>query len=271
MRLAAWTAGLLLAPTVLVLTAQPAAAAPPGNDMFANALPVALGFSQELDTREATTEPLDREREELIQCGAPAVDATVWYSFTSATEVPVVVDASQSDYSVGVLIVEGFYELGCPRAVKGFVAAAGTTYQVMAFDDQLDGTGHGGTLRISFSQGPPAPTASVTIERVGRVNTRTGNATIRGTYTCTNADWITISTSVGQDVAPGVTVWASGVVFHAPGTCDGVAHPWSAKLDPDLGKLRAGSAQAYAGAEAVHFIRVTSIYIEQPLRLRPRS
>ena len=55
-----------------------ALAAAPSNDTFANAKLVTLGFSETLDTTEATTDAIDAQA--LESCGAPAVAATVWYA-----------------------------------------------------------------------------------------------------------------------------------------------------------------------------------------------
>ena len=152
-----------LAPMLLVLSPGTALAAAPAHDNIANAKPVTIGFSEEVDTREATEELFDDD------CGAPASDATVWYSYTSPVERDVVVDASRSDYSVGILIIPGpievFEEPICAPRKRGFIAEAGRTYFIMAMDDQSDGTGYGGTLRIEFRKAPPRPTLTVTIDR----------------------------------------------------------------------------------------------------------
>jgi hypothetical protein len=58
----------------------------------------------------------------------------------------------------------------------GFFAVAGTTFYVLAIDDQHDGGGNGGTLRISFNRRRHCPRSTF--------NARAGFATITGTYTC---------------------------------------------------------------------------------------
>ena len=89
----------LIALGALGVAAPPALAAAPGNDTFGGATQAALGFSQQLDTTEATTDADDAQLN--ASCGAPATDASVWYSFTGS-DAGVVVDVSQSDYSAGV-------------------------------------------------------------------------------------------------------------------------------------------------------------------------
>src|SRR5688500_14132605 len=83
------------------ISAPAALAAPPGNDTFGGATPATLGFSEVLDTTEATTDADDAQLN--ASCGAPATDASVWYSF-AGSDTGVVVDVSQSDYPAGVLV-----------------------------------------------------------------------------------------------------------------------------------------------------------------------
>src|SRR5262245_31008634 len=86
----------LLVAALLFLRAGGARAAAPANDTFEGAVSAPLGFSQMLDTTEATT---DEDDAQLNQCGGSATDASVWYAITLASEGYVVVDVSQSDYS----------------------------------------------------------------------------------------------------------------------------------------------------------------------------
>jgi hypothetical protein len=83
----------------------------------------------------------------------------------------VVIDVSQSNYSAGVLVgvgTQGNLEtVTCGPGTVGFFAAAGTTYYVLATDDQLDGGGNGGLLNISFNEAPPAPTVDIAVSRFG--------------------------------------------------------------------------------------------------------
>ena len=72
-------------------------------------------------------------------CGAPATDASVWYTLTGADN-GVVVDVSSSDYSAGVIVATGSpgsFELEtCGPGAVAFFASSGTTYSILAFDDQ---------------------------------------------------------------------------------------------------------------------------------------
>jgi Family of unknown function (DUF6299) len=241
MRLVRFAIGLPVALLVLPLAAETAFAAPPSNDTFAGATPATTGFSQVLDTGQATTDADDAQLNE--SCGAPATDASVWYAF-AGTDTGVVVDVSQSDYSAGVLVGTGtqgnLVTETCGPGTVAFFAAAGTTYYVLAIDDQLDGSDNGGTLSISFNEVPPPPTVDITVNRSGRFNAHTGVATISGTYACTNGDFIDVFVDARQNVGR-FTILGSGDFFDF-GTCDGTRRSWSAAVVPQNGKFKGGKA-----------------------------
>jgi hypothetical protein len=81
----------------------------------------------------------------------------------------------------------------------GFFAVPGTTFCVLAIDDQRDGGGNGGTPRISFNPPPPPPTVDMAVDPV-TFNARAGFATITGTYTCGNAEFIDVFGEARQAV-----------------------------------------------------------------------
>src|SRR6476646_600258 len=151
----------MLALSMLGLYAPAVLAGDPGNDVFSGATAGAsLPFSESVDTTQATTDADDAQLN--TNCGAPATDASVWYA-VQGTDQTVVVDVSQSDYSAGVLVGVGsqgnLQLVTCGPGAVAFFAAAGTTYYVLAIDDQLNGDGlNGGALNISFNAVPPAPT-----------------------------------------------------------------------------------------------------------------
>jgi hypothetical protein len=196
-----------LALSALGVSTPAALAAPPLNDTFSNATPVATGFNEVLDTAQATTDSDDAQLNE--SCGAPATDASVWYVL-QGTDEGVVIDVSQSNYSAGVLVGTGtqgnLETVTCGQGTVGFFGVAGTTYYVLAIDDQFDGSGNGGLLNISFNLLPPPPTVDFAVSRFGTVNGRTGVATISGTYTCTNGDsidaFVTARQNVGRRASP---------------------------------------------------------------------
>ena len=269
MRLTRSITVLLAAVLLLALQALPAVAAPPSNDTIGGATAVSLGYSAVLDTTEATTDADDVQLN--ADCGAPATDASVWYSFTAAADGGVVVDVSQSDYSAGVLVgvgTPGSLELvTCGPLTVGFTAEAGTTYYILAIDDQGDGGGNGGTLRISISEAPPPPTVEITVDPIGRVDAQTGVAYLTGTYTCTNADFIDVFGEARQTI--GVRAAVIGFFeFFDIGTCDGTVQTWSAAVFPDNGKFAGGKTLTVTFAFACGAFECADGYVEQTVKLR---
>ncbi|MBM7799254.1 hypothetical protein JOE57_002175 [Microlunatus panaciterrae] len=239
--------GAALLAIVLSIGGLPAMAAPPSNDTIAGAIPVSLGYSATSDTTEATTDATDAQLNET--CGAPATDASVWYSLTVPADSGVIVDVSGSSYSAGVIVGVGtpgaLTNVACGPGTVAFSATAGTTYYVLAIDYQGDGSGNGGTLSISFSVAPPPPTLSVTVDPRGTFNSKTGVATLRGSYTCTDADYIDVYGDVAQSVGRIATIRGSFDFFEV-GTCDGTSHRWTAEVAPYSGKFKGGKALTVA-------------------------
>jgi hypothetical protein len=120
---------MALALGALGVSAPAALAAAPSNDAFGGATLVTLGFSEALDTTEATTDADDAQLN--ASCGAPATDASVWYAI-EGSDTGVVVDVSQSDYSAGVIVGVGTQgnldTVDCAPGTVGFFASAATTY-----------------------------------------------------------------------------------------------------------------------------------------------
>src|SRR5438128_582141 len=87
-----------LAFSAIIVQTLPAMAAPPSNDTITGATAItSLPFEETLDTTEATTDADDAALN--ANCGAPATDASVWYSLAVATDTGVAVDVSGSNYS----------------------------------------------------------------------------------------------------------------------------------------------------------------------------
>lgn len=248
------------------LLAVPASAAPPSNDTIAGATSATSGFSEVLDTSEATTDADDAALN--APCGAPATDASVWYAFSQAVTGGVVVDVSTSSYSAGVLVGVGspgsLSIVACGPGTVGFLADAGTTYYVLAIDDQFDGGGNGGLLRISFGEAPPPPTVELTVDPVGYV-TKAGTALLSGTYTCTNASFVNAFGSLTQPVGRFAIEGSFG--FFAGG-CDGTAQPWSAEVFPFSGKFAGGRSAAVTLSFACGAFECAFGYTEQQVFLR---
>jgi len=262
-RLASAAAALVL----LGALAPAALAAAPSNDTFSGATAATIGFSEVVDTTQATTDADDAQLNS--SCGAPATDASVWYAFT-ASDAGVVVDVSQSNYSAGVIVGTGtqgnLQTVVCGPGAVAFFAAAGTTYYVLAFDDQGDGCGNGGQLNVSFNPVPPPPTVDITANRTGTVNTRTGVATISGTFTCTNGDFIDVFVDARQSVGRFV-VEGTGEFFES-GTCDGTVLSWSAQVFPQNGTFAGGKTMTLNFATSCGAFECTDGFAQQTVQLR---
>lgn len=229
-----------------VAAAAPAYAAPPDNDGFGGAVTIgALPFTATQDTTEATTDADDAEAN--AQCGAPVTDASVWYAITPAADGALLVDVSASSYSAGVLVTIGtpgsLEIVACAPGAVAFEVAAGTTYHLMMIDDQFDGGGNGGTLRVTVETAPPPPDIDVTVDPRATFNKDTGGATVTGTVTCSGeSNFSFVEVDLQQRVGRGVVAGFGGTDV----ACDGATHPWSVEVLPALGQKFAGGKGASA-------------------------
>lgn len=258
---------LWMAPLLVGLMSAAALANPPSNDVFTGATPVTIGFKEILDTSQATTDGDDAQLN--ATCGAPATDASVWYVLQGSDQ-NVVVDVSSSTYSAGVLVGVGsegnLQTVTCgPRTVT-FFAAAGTTYYILAIDDQFDGGGNGGSLEIAFTEVPPPPALKFSLDRFGSVDPSTGVATISGAYVCANGDFVDLFVDASQNVGR-FTISGVGSFFEAR-TCDGLSHPWSADVVPQNGKFAGGKSLTTTFSFSCGPFQCTSGFLEQTVQLR---
>lgn len=257
--------GLLLALALLGLSATPAlAAGAPANDTLASAKLVTLGFSESLDTTQATADADDAQLN--ADCGAPATDATVWYAI-DGTGGGIKVDVSASNYSAGVIVAVGtpgsLTTLTCAPLSVAFRAEAGTRYYVLIFDDQGDGSGNGGALSIQFQQAL-VPDLDFSVNQYGSFDSRSGAATVRGSYTCSAGANFIIFVDGVQKVGRGAVTGFE--VFE--GVCDNTLHPWSVVLIPDFGKFAGGQLQVNAFGIAFGDDLNTEQEITQTVKLR---
>ncbi len=261
-------AALVAAGIVSLSLATSAMAAAPTNDMIGGATAAALGFSQSLDTTEATTDAVDAEAN--MNCGAPATDASVWYSYTADADGGVIVDVSASNYTAGVIVVSGspgaFNIETCGPGTVAFNATAGTTYYVLAFDDQYDGGGNGGNLAISFSETPPPPTIDVKVDKAGYVN-KDGSATVTGKITCTDASFADVFTTMQQTIGTS-TVTGFGDFFSDGTVCTGDPQPWSSQIIPRSGVFVKGKAASFTQAFACGLFTCADGYTFQTVKLQ---
>jgi hypothetical protein len=263
MRRIAVPSGLVL--LLSIAFTAPVLAAPPSNDTYAGRTVIgSLPFTQELNTTEATT---DADDEELnAECGAPALDASVWYELTPTSDVTVLVDVSGSNYPAGVLVGTGspgsFSIVACGPGGAAFDAFAGETYAILVIDDQSDGAGNGGTLTIAVDEAPPPPAIDVTVD--SGTFTKSGSATVTGTVVCdADAEFAFIEVQLRQR-AGRVFIDGSG------GTdvlCDGTVQPWTAEVFGN-GVYKGGGATATVFATACNAFSCGSDFEERSVKLR---
>jgi hypothetical protein len=250
----------------VALGVTPALAAAPSNDTFLAASMAGPGFSEVVNTAEATTDSDDASAN--IDCGAPATDASVWYAYTQATADGVTVDVSSSNYSAGVIVVTGspgaFHLVTCGPGAVTFLPAPGAVYYVLAFDYQGDGGGNGGLLTISFRAAGPPPTVDVTVNPVGQFDSKTGRATLSGTFTCANADFVQVMGQLSQSVG---RVTINGSLGFGATTCDGTPHSWSATAVPSNGKFAGGKSVTVVISFACGSSRCANGFTEQGVQL----
>lgn len=261
--------GLAGSAVVLALgsMAAPAFAAAPSNDEVGGATALSLGDHLSLDTSEATTTADDATLNDA--CGAPATDASVWYTFTASDDGGVVLDASASGYSAGFMVFEGTPSpdslVACGPVTVGVGTSAGTTYTIMAFDDETDGNNaSGGDLELDVNAAPPPPTVDVTIDPKASVD-KSGTAWVTGSYTCSDADNIEIDGELHQSVGR-VTINGYGGIFDE-GTCDGSAQPFSMGITGDNGKFAGGKAASIVFSYACGAFDCAEGYTEQTVHL----
>jgi hypothetical protein len=254
----------------VVIEALPAQAAPPSNDTFAGSVAIAsLPFNATLDTTEATTDADDAEANQI--CGAPATDASVWYSYTAPTDGALLVDVTKSDYSAGVLAVLGtpgsFEIYACGPGAIAFPTTAGVTYNLMIIDDQFDGTGNGGTMVLNVDEAPPTPIITATVNPIAKFS-KDGSATVSGTITCSaQADIAFVDVELHQRVGRGEVVGAGEVVPN----CDATTTPWSVQIFPAFGtKFAGGKAASLTFAVACGLLDCSIDYQEHIVQLSRR-
>lgn len=267
-RLAARSAAVFSVGVVLAaMAAPPSWAAAPANDEVGGAVAVALGDHITQDTTQATTSAGDSALNGA--CGAPATDASVWYSYTSATDTGVVLDASASDYSAGFMVFAGTPStstlLECGPGTIGLNASAGVTYSVMVFDDQTDGNpAPGGNLVLDVASAPAPPTVEVTVDSRAKVD-KAGVAWITGSYTCTDAGDIELDGELHQTVGR-FRVNGYGFIYDQ-GTCDGSPHRFTMPITGDNGTFAGGKAASIVFSFACGTFSCTDGYAEQRVQL----
>jgi len=145
-----------------------------------------------------------------------------------------------------------------------FFGSAGTDYHIVAFSD-TPGV-NGGDLHFHMEAAPPPPDLSITLDKVGHVDARTGIATISGTWSCTGeALFADISGQMTQAVG---RFSIAGYFDLAPGLCDGSVQHWSAAVFPQNGKFAGGKGAAVAYTYACGELFCTDGFAEQQVQLK---
>jgi hypothetical protein len=259
----------LLAIAGVLLGATPALAAQgPSNDRISGATVItALPFSDTVDTTQATTDRQEAAASQpCLDIGAPAVEKGVWYTYTASSDITLLVDTVNSDYTTGIALYNGAPSAStfvtCAPGRLTTSVAAGQTVYFLIFADQPGSPG--GTLRITVQEPPPPPVVSLTVDPLGSFDS-SGNATISGTVTCTGiADFGQISGNVTQTVGR----FTINGFFSAPFTCDGTTQTWTATTQFTNGKFTGGQATVQANAFACNVSGCGSDFVTQQVRLR---
>ncbi len=246
-------------------TALAAVAAPPNNDTVSGARAIAsTPKTITEDTTSATTDAVDSGLN--AGCGAPATNASVWFTYVDRTGKGLLVDTSASTYPSGVMIVAGNPTAGgslvaCGPQLAAATGAAGTVYYVMAFSDTVGVAG--GQLKATFTEAPPAPTATLTVAK-DAVATKNGSLRMHGTYSCANADSFN-SGIQGQATQRAGRLKINGFFFIPGPTCDGKVHPWLAVATSDNGYFAAGRATSSSTVFACGLLGCTDATVSRTL------
>lgn len=257
--------------TIVAITGAPAVAAPPGNDVYGGAAPVgATPFSVTQDTTEATTDADDTELN--LTCGAPAMDASVWYTFTPAGDEAYLADASASDYAAGVFVATGgpgsFEVLACGPGGAAWQAAAGQTYSIIVIDDQSDGGGNGGELQLNIDIAPPPPALDVTVNPTAKFDAKTGSATLSGTIMCgEDAEFAFLEAQLTQRVGRLLIRGYGGTDV----ACDGTARPFTLEVFGDNGLFKGGKSASVTFAAACSAIFCSEYVNESTVQLKGKK
>ena len=216
---------------LLCLPGGVAAATPPANDNFVDAIPItSLPFDATVDLTDASGEP----GEESSTCFQST--RSVWYRYQPASPhiLSISIEGASPDAGLRVFLDFGggpFLSWCAYSLAPAFdisVSPGSTLYFQVASD-----AGTTGALHLSSK---PLLTVSATIESTVTLDRATGTAFISGTITCNKAArgdvFVTVSQRQGRRVE-----FAQGGMSGIP--CGPTPTPWTAQL---FGSLVAGSA-----------------------------
>jgi hypothetical protein len=250
-----------LAVALVPFAAAPALAAPPANDVPGGALVLHRGDRVTQDTTEATTDAADEALNE--NCGAPATNASVWYQFTPAKDRKVVLDATHSSYSTGVMVFKGLPTpdslLTCGPDAAALRAKAGKTYYFMVFSVTPV---NGGTLDMRFTKAFP-PHVRVSLAKRG-VAFHGGAAQIHGAYFCEHGESFAFTDAHLFQRAGRLKIQADS---DNRIRCNGKRHHWSARLVSPVGTFARGRAAARVTIIACGYLECRQAVAKRHVRL----
>ena len=237
--------GVTLTVGTVLLVASPAAAQPPANDDFDDAIALtAVPFSVTADTTEATRAADDPE------C-IGGDEFTVWYDLTLASTTEIVLDTFGSDFDTTLSAWTGARgsltqvacndDFGSLQSRIAFVAQAGVTYHIMAASFPF---APGGNLVLNGQVLPPPLQLTVSLNSTGSL-TSGGAAVIGGQVTCSRPADVAVTGTLRQQNGSRVTVGS----YRALVSCTG-SQAWQATVVGETGIYRRGSA---AGVAAIGF------------------
>lgn len=253
-------------------------AAPPGNDeITAPTLVTGIPYSDgPYDTGEATTGATDPGF-----CFAPEEGpdaATVWYSFTPATDGRYLADTFGSSYDTTIYVgtpdgAGGIDVLACNDDTMGLQAAvvweatAGTTYLIAigtcCAGGEVGEAGPGGTLLFHVDVAPSPASFDLAVDPVGTIS-RYGTVTISGTATCANAEGGAVDIVVEQRVGRFIL---RGFAF-VEVACDGSEQAWTVDVTSDDGRFAGSRVSVTAFGSACTFFECADDFETVTVRLR---
>ena len=237
-------ASLMLVLALAFAGIVPVSAAPPSNDDFASATSVTepLPFTDSINTSEATTAVDDPD------CAGNG--PTVWYAFTPSQDMLIQADTFGSDYDTTLSVYVGssgnLSQIACNddsgslQSAVSFDAFTNETYYFMVGGFA---SGPGGNLIFTVDQLQPF-TADLQIKGTGSFD-KAGNATIRGTVTCSRQGFVELAGQVQQRVGRKVISGTSGTFFE----CNG-ATPWEMVITGQNGLFAGGAANVSVSGTA---------------------
>ena len=231
-------ASILALVTMGLSLPQVHAAGAPANDNFDSATIITgVPFTDTVNTAKATTE--NNDPEECINDGR-----TVWYSFSPEQDVLVQASTIGSDFDTVLSVFVSSTEFQCTIEQElSFEASAGETYFFM-----IDSFGGGSGKNLVFSvDASPIIDIEVSIDAIGKLDSKTGMITIGGTLECSESSLVALSGVVVQGNA-NRTNFARGFYDESASCTAGEPAAWSTSIAASTGKFKPGESVVFVNA-----------------------